>query len=269
MSLWRGYRCLSLFSSRRRKEGPYNHHEGIRHLRVCTSIQSPSHPRRARACPETRLGRAADRRALCRAQLFRRALFPFPSPPSPVGSLQRAIHLTLYETDIAVSGKISNTASASVRSGRRICRNRCCCTGREPVQEGRPCVWECSGCLRRARRRETRGCVATARCAFIRSGCRCVDKEHGTCGCLFENTYRALRDIPDELRSTRGTRETTSRCVRADRTGFRIVVLTLGRRMAPRFGRRGGSRNIRRSNRQRCDDPSFWTPPSPPSPGQS
>ena len=52
-------------------EGSNNLDEGIRHLRICASIQDTAHARRARAHHDARLGRTVDRRAQRRAQLFR------------------------------------------------------------------------------------------------------------------------------------------------------------------------------------------------------
>ena len=53
----------------------------------------------------------------------------FPRPVRPTVS-----HTSDIKIDIAVPGKISDTTSASVRIGRRVCWNRSCCAIREPLQ---------------------------------------------------------------------------------------------------------------------------------------
>jgi hypothetical protein len=60
-------------------EGTHNPDEGIRHLRICASIQDTAHARRARTHLDARLGRFVGRRTQCRAQLLRCA---FSLPPS-------------------------------------------------------------------------------------------------------------------------------------------------------------------------------------------
>ncbi len=130
-----------------------NGHESIRHLGVCSPIQNTAHPQRSRAHLEARLRQHPDRRAQCRAQLFRRARSPSHPPAGDIHTLILIRYFT-KNTDIAVPGKISRPTPASVRVGCRICRDRSCCTPREPIQAWRPCVWGRAGCLWGANRCE-------------------------------------------------------------------------------------------------------------------
>jgi len=73
-------------------ESTYNLDEGIRHLKICASIQDTAHARRARTHLDARLGRSVDRRAQRRAQLLRCA---FSLPPEYPTLASRLIVITI------------------------------------------------------------------------------------------------------------------------------------------------------------------------------
>ena len=83
-------------------------------------------------------------------------------------------HLTV---DTTIPGKVSNTTPTSFRARRGICRYRCCCATREPVQAWRPRIWECARRVRRARHRESSRCTASARYALVRPRSRYVARK--------------------------------------------------------------------------------------------
>jgi hypothetical protein len=113
--------------------------------------------------------------------------FPFPRVSYTCISSYRNHRLMQYNVDTAVSGKISNAAATSVCAWRRVRRDSRGCATREPIQARRARIWECTGCVRRARRRQVSRCAASTTYAFVCSGCRCVTEEcENTCDCLMD-----------------------------------------------------------------------------------
>ena len=86
--------------------------------------------------------------------------FLLPKLLPPVFSTRMLKYRTItvrYHTtvDTTIPRKVSNTTPASLCAWRGICRNRCCCATREPIQARRPRIWECARRTRRARHRES------------------------------------------------------------------------------------------------------------------